>query len=240
MNWKTVGGHCIYRFEKEIYVLENLFFRWLKFNSEGIQTLIFKPLPHKFGLEYIPYFTLAIQKQPGTCCLLGLGGAGVAHSLSTMISEITAVEISQEVISIAKNFFKLDKIPQLKIIEAEAALFIETNNTVYTHILIDLFTKDSFPVSCMNIKFFENCKNSLEEQGVLAINIANSKEHRPIFLWIRKLFGFSTVVIPIKHSSNLIILAYKNLKSYELINNLYSTINNLKLVWDPSWGTMVI
>lgn len=104
--WKTKFGKCIYISPSGYKVYQNLLYRWLTLGSEAWQTVINRYIPRRPGLHYLQMLTLMARKYPNDCCLLGLGGAGIAHLLGAQktIRSIVAVESSEEVIQIAKKF----------------------------------------------------------------------------------------------------------------------------------------
>jgi spermidine synthase len=234
MFWKTLAGICIYK-SPTAQVFDNYFFRWLTFGNDTIQTLIYKSHPEKFGLSYITMLTLVAQTYPGSCCLLGLGGGGALQVLKDQ--NITVVELNNEVLKLAKQYFYLDKLMNVDIIHQDAEIFVHKYKGNFRHILIDLFSTEHFPTNCFKQEFFLNCKNLLEGNGFLSVNIANSNERKPIFNWISHLFE-STLVIPIKGCSNMIVIAGKKFDISELMEKL----NSLKLgnfFWNSEWGVIL-
>ncbi|VEG90415.1 spermidine synthase [Legionella spiritensis] len=239
MRWKTLGRRCIYRSEG-IRIYDNLFFRWLTFDTRPIQTLINKWYPHRPELHYIKPLVFMAQQLPGDCCLLGLGGAGVAHVLAKPLNRftITAVEMEAEIIHLASRYFQIDKRVNLSIVHQEASQYVRENHSIFRHVIVDLFNASSFPESCHNPEFFAHCKRLLMENGVLAVNLANQQEHKPIFDFIRRIFPGNTVVLPIPESANMVILAQKNETANTLTDFLKSTSHLKHLAWDPRWGCM--
>lgn len=236
MYWKTLGGRCIYSVDN-IKVWDNGLFCWLTFSNSGIQTLLFKHSPRRFGLCYISAMLLAVSQSANNCCVLGLGGGGIVHALSQYAQlSITGVEVSATVIHLGKQFFKLDAISQLTIYQEDAYHYINNSTTLFCSILVDLFTADAFPISCKNIEFLTACKNRLMPEGILAINISLPSDHSLIFSWIKSLFGKATLTIPIPKTSNVVIIAYN--KSSFTLNDLPKE-NACKIFWDPVWGMML-
>lgn len=237
MRWKTKFGTCIYVSPSGYKVYQNFFYRWLTLGSNALQTVIFRYNPKKAVLYYIPVLTIMARHYPGTTCLLGLGGASVAQILSAQksVQPIIAVDSSAEIIDIAKRFFMVDSIPGLTIIQQNANEFIRDGNAQYRHILIDLYDANNFPVECNNIEFFSRVKNKLTADGFLAVNLANYKEQWPIFQLLKKLFK-NTLVIPIKKSANIVIIATTHGSHNDFMNQIKSSHNFKKIVWIDSWG----
>lgn len=236
--WKTLAGRCIYHSPAKISVHQNPLYRWLRFDSRAIQTLINRLQPEKPGLYYVNPLISIAREFPGDCCLLGLGGAGVAHALKPYIGQhqLTVVENSLEVIQIAKYYFNSNSIPGLQIVQQDAKAFVGSCQTSFPYLMIDLFDAHSFPQHCNNELFFNQCKNRLLLDGILAINLANYIEQWPIFQLVRKLFEGRTVSIPVKKTANLIIFAVNAKSIKPLLQKLQFCSNVKKLYCHPRWG----
>ena len=236
--WKTMAGRCIYQSPAKISVYQNPLYRWLRFDSRAIQTLINRLQPERPGLDYVKPLISIAREFPGDCCLLGLGGAGVAHALKPYIHQyqFTVVENSAEVIQIADKYFNSSAIPGMRIIQQDANVFVDSYHARFSHIMIDLFDAHSFPQHCNNELFFSHCKNRLMLDGILAINLANYFEQWPIFQIVRKTFEGRTVSIPVKKTANLIVFAINANSTKSLLQKLQSCPNVNKTYYHPKWG----
>jgi spermidine synthase len=238
MIWKTFAGRCIYHSPTGVRVWQNYSYRWLTFDSLALQTVINRKKPTRPALEYIHALTLGARISPGASCLLGLGGAGVVHALSPFFihNTLTAVEKSSDVIDIANTYFMTESLPNLRIIHDDALSFVKKNSGQYQHLMIDLFNNDTFPRDCCNLEFFTYCQRILLPNGILAINLANTEERCPVFDLIRQVFKRSTLVIPIKHTANMVILAHNSASITPLLKVLTKNVTFKQLTWDPVWG----
>ena len=237
MRWRTKFGRCIYVSPSGYKVYQNFFYRWLTLGSNALQTVINRYNPKKPVLYYIPVLTLMARKLPGSSCLLGLGGASVAQLLTSEIPghSIVTVDSSEEVIQIAKQFFMVDRIPCLTIVHQNANDYIRECNTTYNHLMVDLYDANNFPAECNNDEFFIHAKNKLKENGFLAVNLANYKEQWPIFEMIKKQFK-NTLVIPVKKSANIVIIASAQGDKETFIKQMQSYPEIKRIVWMDSWG----
>ncbi|MGC1181363.1 spermidine synthase [Legionella sp.] len=235
--WKTKLGICIYESPSGYKVYQNLFYRWLTLGSTALQTVINRRIPQKPVLHYLPILTLMARHYPNPTCLLGLGGAGVPLMLSTNNSSpsLVAIDNSEEVIDIAKRFFMIEKLKNFTVIHDNAMNYVQNSTTIYSHLLVDLYNANHFPPECINELFFSSCRKILAEDGFLAVNLANPQEQWPIFQIIKKYFN-QTMVIPIKKSANMIVIASK-CKHKKLFLHKIETSKELKrTVWVGSWG----
>lgn len=234
---KTKLGRCIYTSPSGYKVYQNLFYRWLTLGSNALQTVISRYNPHKPVLYYLPALTLMARKFPGNTCLFGLGGAGVAQMLNSDTDSfpLIAVDSSAEVIQIAKQFFMVDRIKNLSIIHQNANNYVETCEEKYTHLIVDLYDANNFPAECNHEDFFIHCKSRLKKEGFLAVNLANYKEQLPIFQLIKAQFK-NTIVIPVKKSANIVIIASPEDDREYIINKMKQTEDIKKIVWMDVWG----
>ena len=236
--WKTIAGRCVYQSQSGVKVHQNIFYRWLTLNSNAIQTLISRRYPERHELTYIHQLTFAVRAQPANCCLLGLGGAAVAHVLSPYLKnmQLTAVENNTEIIDIAAAYFMTKHLKHLTVIQEDANLFVKHHDTRYQHLMIDLYDAHSFPTHCNTEDFFENCRRMLLPNGTLALNIANLDEQWAVFNNIRKTFCQRTVSLPVKGAANMVVLAYNGPSVAPLLDLLKNSHGLKELSWDVRWG----
>lgn len=239
MIWQTQFGKCIYESKSGYKVYQNALYRWLTLGSSAYQTVLNRKFPHRPVLHYLKGVTLMVRAEPDAYCVLGVGGAGIMHMLAQSHKNyaVTAVDISDEVIQIAQEYFGVKSLSNVTIVQQNALDFLRECKIVYKHILIDLYSANSFPADCATADFFNHCSNCIEEDGFISINLANLKEQWSFIHLIKNLFP-NTLVIPVKHSANMIIIASKN-KNKEWFLEKVSSIKEVKrVVWVPSWGNV--
>lgn len=253
-KWKTYFGKCIYSFNDELKIYDNYLYRWLTFNSPYIQTLICKFKLHKPELQYMQPLTLAVRYSRGPTCLLGLGGGALAHYLNYSNIQLTIIENNAQVISIAKQYFMLNQLSNVQLIHMDAidflqysirplrSLAVESNcektstQEKYSHLLIDIHDAYNFPQNCLNIDFFEKCKNILKKNGVLAINICNNHEFKIIYKYLLSIFNNKVLSIQIPFFTNTILLASEKYTFNEIINSFANNPEIEKIEWDSEFG----
>lgn len=236
--WKTIGGHCIHRSPSGACVYQNLFYRWLTFNSDALQSLIRRKHPEKPMFGYISPLTLAARTVPGETCLLGLGGAAVAHTLAPHLKTagITAVDNNLDIIHIASSYFMTERLKNMAVIQDDANHFVKKCTHRYQHLMVDLYNADAFPTQCNTLDFFSNCRRLLRPNGIFALNIANLNEQWLLAQRVRDCFFKKTVSFPIKGSSNMVILACNSPSVEPLLALLKNSRRIKKLSWDARWG----
>ncbi len=236
--WKTLGGRCIYQTQNGVKVHQNYIYRWLTLGGDALHTLINRRNPEIPGLDYIHQLSLCVRAKPTDCCLLGLGGAGVAHALAPYLgnSQIHAVENNIDVIEMSKKYFMIERIKNLAVINQDAAIFMEECNTKYQHLMVDLYDAKTFPPQCSTQDFFKNCRRVLLPDGFLALNLTNVREQWSLYTNIRNVFCDQTVSLPVKGAANMIVLAYNGASITPLLDLLKNSRSLKKLSWDAQWG----
>jgi spermidine synthase len=235
---KTIGGHCIYQTVSGIKVYQNILYRWLTMGSSALQTLIHRKHLERPGLRYIHHLKVAACEQPGDCCLLGLGGAGIAHALAPYMgaSKLIAVENNVEIITIANDYFMSNCINNLLICHQDAGQFVQLSKESFQHVIVDLYGANEFPAHCNTPEFFANCRSLLRMGGILAVNIANGSEHWPILQCIQASFPLCTILLPVKGTANMVVLACNGLSVDPLLEILKKKKALKKLSWSAQWG----
>ncbi|MBA2650056.1 MAG: fused MFS/spermidine synthase [Legionella sp.] len=234
--WKTKLGTCIYTSPSGIKVYQNLFYRWLTFGNDTLQTVLNRFFPHQPVLYYLPALALMAISSPKRCCILGLGGGGLIHMLSAYypFSSLIAVEIEKEVIQVAKDYFMIDSLQNISIVNEDALEFVRKATKQYDHLLIDLYNATHYPANCSTDEFFIYCAKILNPDGYIAINLANSMDQWLIFQLVKQRFN-STVVIPIKKSANLVIIA-SNIDTLAFSEKVLKHPRFKKVEWRQGWG----
>ena len=237
--WQTRFGRSIYTSPSGYKVYQNCRYRWLTLGSDALQTVINRRHPAKPILYYLPALTLMTRAMPGEVCMLGLGGASVAHFLAgnQFTHTITAVESSSEVISIARDFFMTEQISTLQIIHQAAQDYLKQSTKSFPHLIIDLYGAHFFPKACATADFFSDCAQHLATDGFMAVNLANSREQWPIVQLIKQQFK-NTLIIPVSHSANMVVLASLQHHSKKFIEQISACkeLKRISLVSD--WGSV--
>ena len=118
--------------------------------------------------------------------VLGLGGGTVVHLLSEKLPEakITGVEIDSEMVDIAKKFFKLDSIPNLNLIVADAfGVLSDPQNynlseKSFDVVIIDIYHGEKFPDLGKSGAFFANLKKLVKPDGLVVFNRIYLEHHQ--------------------------------------------------------------
>ncbi len=136
------------------------------------------------GLEEIN-FDDTIQ----TVLVLGMGGGSIVETIGTKFKSnafIELVDIDEEIISIAKNEFELEKYGTLNLVLKDAADYINTTKQNSDVIVVDFFIGDTVPTQFTETKFITQLSQHLNANGKLIYNTMRNSMPREQFNRITK------------------------------------------------------
>lgn len=132
----------------------------------------------KKGLKYIGYDRI---KKFNEILVLGVAGGSVIKTLVNDIQfkgNITGIEIDKDVIQIAKNYFNIDEITNLTLIQDDAFEFVLKTNQKYDLIIIDIFLDTTMPNFLFEDFFINRITTLLNINGFILFNtmVLNNKD----------------------------------------------------------------
>ena len=161
----------------EVCEFEN--YRWLQIGGDSIQGLMNINSPSQILLPNIQALltTLLLCSKPRQLLNLGFGCGSVERFCIEKLPDmvITSVESTEVIIQLAKEFFFIGD--ECQIINTSAEVFLTNEKRSYDIILCDIFNYEEHPVCLYDDAFYKNMNNSLNDEGVLAINVLSESEH---------------------------------------------------------------
>ncbi|MBU0618760.1 methyltransferase domain-containing protein [Patescibacteria group bacterium] len=142
--------------------------------SGGVLTQIWKK-----GLKnvQIPLPTVDLPKadKAQNVLILGLGGGTVVKLILQKWPQvkITGIEIDPLMVKLAKKYFDLGQISNLKIITSDAIKFVKDyalQPTLYNLIIVDLYLGDQIPTDVKSRKFLTAIKRAIDKNGLVIFN----------------------------------------------------------------------
>ncbi len=131
-----------------------------------------------------------------TILVLGLGGGTVIELLAKRYptANITAVDIDPAMIAIAKEYFGIDKIPNVRLVRADAKQFVErAKKDAYDLVIVDLFIGREIPGFVESEQFYRSLKEVRTPDGVIILNYLRELEYQKksdtLFSALNALFG---------------------------------------------------
>jgi spermidine synthase len=129
-------------------------------------------------VTYTKYLTVgaAYTRKLDNILMIGLGAGRTSWYLHRHLpaSDITAVELDPEVISIAQRFFGLKGNERYELVENDGRRFLMRDESVYDLILIDAYRGPFVPFHLLTREFYAEVKAHLGPHGVMAQNVEPS------------------------------------------------------------------
>jgi predicted membrane-bound spermidine synthase len=146
--------------------------------------------------------------------VLGVAGGSVIKTLMNEVKfkgNIIGVEIDKEIIELANDYFKLNEIPNLKIVIDDAFDFVLKSNDKHDLIIIDIFQDTSMPNFLFEKFFMNRIGFLLNPKGIVLFNtmILNEKDNQRNKKYVAEMgsLQFKTKIIPrVEEHNELIVL----------------------------------
>ena len=143
------------------------------------------------------------QMQYVNILILGLGAGTEVHLLSQKFphAQITAVEIDPVIIQVAKDYFDVGKIPNLKIITDDAFEFLQSSKQCYDVAVCDFYAGGKYPKQADSDEFLSN----LAKRAKIVVfnrifDSVKSNEAKEFGARVKHYFG-AVKVVPVKHNA---------------------------------------
>ena len=193
-------------------VCENENYRWLDIAST-VQTVMdirypYKlVLPHLHGMLLSLYFNSAPQK----VLELGLGGGAIQRFFSHYFpqTQCHSVELDPQIINYFIHYFSEgSEATKAQLTQGDAREAIKQHRDV-SLLYIDLFSGNAPPKFVNEPQFYRDCLASLEEDGLMVINLLPVGEIQTLDVQdiLTKLTGFEPAVFRIPQYKNRIIMS---------------------------------
>lgn len=174
----TKDNHKVIMRDNGIWVYEYDGKRCLSFStppSDARQTCIYLDAPDVLVFDYqkLMMASLYLNPTPKRILVMGLGGGTMISALQNLLpsAKIDVVEINQNIISLANNFFHFKENDHTKVFIEDAYEFVEKHQeNKYDLILFDVFDNNYIPEKFLTEKFLLSLKKMLAKNGVIAFN----------------------------------------------------------------------
>lgn len=183
----------------------------LHFESDYVQTQMLIEDPDFLALAYtriMMSFEL-FKPEPRNIALIGLGGGSLAkwcyrHHTK---AKLTVIEINPHVIAVRDAFRIPPDDHRFHILCEDGTKFVARKSSEFDVLLVDVFGVDSLPEELCSQSFYDNCYQSLNESGLMVVNLCG-KESRKILNRIRRRFEGQILVLP-DGNGNKVVFACK-------------------------------
>ena len=184
----------------------------LTLDSSLIQSVMRRQDPTELVLDYTRTMMgcLLFEPRPASVLMIGLGGGSMLKYLAAYVpeSDLTAVEISQDVIDMRNDFCIPPDNERLRIVCADGAAYVRKPPHAYDLILVDGFSGEGIPDALCSPSFYRHCRAALTPRGLLVANVqADTQQTRDIARRIGKAFGGCVISVESDEGGNEIVTA---------------------------------
>ncbi|MCR5260816.1 MAG: hypothetical protein K6C94_03155 [Candidatus Gastranaerophilales bacterium] len=157
-----------------ISICENPVGRFMKYGISFQAGRINSPL-YKGNIPYLNYFLSAYLLNPNVKNLLVIGfGTGILvkqfEKLFSKLKRIDAVDIEENILSIASRFFDFTESDKFHFHLQDALVYLRDNKQKYDLIIADVAGNEGVDERFFDDEFFKNIKKSLAKDGIFAFN----------------------------------------------------------------------
>lgn len=208
INTKTFNDKILYKKQSDFHnikVVENEIGRFLHY-KDTYQAGFINTKSYKGNLPYINYFTIPylINPEIKNILLIGLGTGKIINDwekLFKTIETIDIVDIEENILPIAKDFFGFKQSKHTSFILQDGLVFLRNNKKKYDLIVVDVASDDGIDDRFLSEEYFKLIKKSLTSKGLFVSNLCASPdfEHKEntFFASIKELYenNFKKIVI---------------------------------------------
>jgi len=217
-----IKGNCIsYTVDEHgpIYVYQTRTSRILSFDGKIYQSYMKLNNVNGLALDYTQAMMAGLLFIPNikTATLMGLGAGSIAKILLNSFTDlhVHAIEYRQAVADMAKEYFYLPDSDRLSIHIDDAVNYMHNINIesdIKSDIIFsDLYSSQGMEPQQVQSSYLRDCKNTLDEHGILVLNICHTtlKSRTELDELLALEFDNRLLSFEVK-GGNTIILAFKN------------------------------
>jgi len=147
----------------------------------SLQSAMFTDIEDDLVFSYTKYYRLAKHFKPDLQHSLLIGGAAYSYPKDYLIrypeAKIDVIEIDAKLTKLAREYFRLEDNPRLKIYHQDGRTFLNKTENKYDVIFMDVFTSHiSLPYQLTTRETIEKMYQKLTDGGVVMANIISAIE----------------------------------------------------------------
>lgn len=143
---------------------------------------------------------------------IGLGGGSIPKYIHAYCPEIKTkvIEINPRIIQVAySQFYVPENDERLEVMEGDGLQYLAEHSAVADVLMIDAFDRNGIPPDFCSQAFFDQCANTLNREGMLAINLWGSDKNFDIYLQrIEQSFNGKVLMLPTGKPGNIVVFGF--------------------------------
>lgn len=198
------------------YVSERFGVRSLHIGSDTVQSAmrIAKPIDLELAYTRSMMAFLLFNPHPSRVLLVGLGGGSLAKFIYHRLPDtvIEAVEISPQVVAIAKHYFQLPaEDSRFRIVVGDGAEHVARPGSDFDVIAVDGYDAESLVEALSQSAFYRDCRARLSQGGILVVNLwGGDRQFDENLKRIEESFPAGTLCLPAEKPGNIIVFAFRD------------------------------
>jgi spermidine synthase len=175
---------------------------------------------------------LLFNPNPRRIVMIGLGGGSLAKFCYRHLSrsQITVVEINEDVIAMRDEFCIPKDDDRFRVVHDDGARYVEQLAEQMDVLLIDAFDMDGIALSLANSDFYSSAARQLTENGMLVMNFWGPCERYVDNLaQARAAFGDSLLLVPVAGDANVLLFAFKQAPPQAITDELEAVAQRLQM-----------
>jgi len=163
---------------RHVHVSEEKGVRYLHLGSPWVQGAMRIARPWSLELEYtrdmmVPLLMRSHGSWPARVLCIGLGSGSLPKFLHRHRARtvITAVEISEEVVAVARQYFRLPDDDRMRVVLGDAGQYVAKSNELFELVLVDGFDGRGRAGALDAREFHGHCRRLLAPGGLVAVNL---------------------------------------------------------------------
>ncbi len=225
LHEQTING-------SKLAVKETAEYRWFECGGQDIQSLMSLQKPEQVltPVSQSLLMFLLWNNRPLKVLNLGLGGGTFERALALVPSlSLTSVELSQQIIDMAKQYFKLAEAAHVVCDSAEN--FIESTNSKYDVVLCDLFIDEKNPDFLFSNNFYEQLKKIMLTKATVMLNVQADTDEQLLFALcaIKKAFPYVALIEFSDYKNIVVICSTVEIPNRTILSEKLASFNKIDL-----------
>jgi len=216
------------------YIFETLFERRMHFTNHATQSAMLLADPDALIAQYTRKMMafLLFNPNPKHILMVGLGGGSLAKFCYRHLpcSQITVVEINEDVIALREEYCIPKDDERFRVVHDDGARYVERLDQQMDVLLIDAFDPDGIALSLADSDFFSCAARQLTKEGMLVMNFwGPCDRYVDNLAQARAAFGDSLLLVPVSGDLNVLLFAFRQEPPKEITDELESVARRLQM-----------
>ncbi|MEO8063593.1 MAG: spermidine synthase-like protein [Pseudomonadota bacterium] len=196
------------------FIVDNGRRRFLHFDFGAIQSAMELENPQTLALAYTRKMMafLLFNRSPRRILLLGLGGGSLAKFCYGNLpgASITAIEVSQDVISMRNEFGIPADNHRFRVLNSDGAAYVSLTSHRKDVILSDACDRKGIAAGLASVEFYRSARKRLSANGVFVVNVCGDLNSIDTHVAnLREAFDDELLSLQVPRDGNVILFGFK-------------------------------